>query len=172
MRPLIYLITVFCAVAVFAGAVGITKVDTSPVLDGGLSAGEWDDVFLYNVASSFNDSPGGFVSDGSSPSAADISADVYACWDNDYLYIAWRVYDDSLNWLTASGEAHNNQDAAQLCFNLLDNSDAVYRTNSFIFDFVAETSNSAGADIYDKRNDLEQDLLPNAEIAASILTDG
>ncbi len=170
MKYRIFTTIILLASISMAATVGIPKVSQSPVIDGTLSAGEWAVSYAYTMVYPITTAQG-FV-DGVIPNAADLSANVYACWDEDYLYMAFRVYDDSLNWLTAVGAAHNGQDAVQLAFNLLNASNAVYRTNSFIYDFAAQTSGSGGADIYDDRSNIGGDLLPNAAIASTVLADG
>ncbi len=168
MNKLIFTITVLC-VSISALAkinYNIPYAAVTPLYDGVISAGEWDDALAVNV--SYAD----FITNGigtsitaSTPDAADISGVYYFKWDQTYLYMAFVVTDDMLQWRKAYPGPYNGQDAVQICFNPYNSASAVFETGAWIFDIVAETSDTQGADIYRHTGPLNTD--PN-NIASTI----
>jgi len=168
MNKLLYTITVLCiSISAFAKInYNIPYVSVVPQYDGVLNAGEWDDALAVNV--SYAD----FVTNGigtsitaTTPSAGDISGVYYFKWDETNLYMAFSVTDDLLQWRKTYPGPYNGQDAVQLCFNPYNNASAVFETGAWIFDIVAETSDTQGADIYRHTGTLNVD--PN-NIASTI----
>ncbi len=151
---------------------------TVPTIDGTLSAGEWSGAASYNLSypavltRPFNGSrPSTW---GAPVSAADLSADIYMGWDNDYIYIAVRVYDDVNVWKSNTGP-YNGQDTLQLCLSPFGfagtfNPDDPAATASII-DFVPQTLAGTGADFYG-RGVAAFSNPANIIVAGSDLTDG
>lgn len=127
-----------------------------PTIDGILSSGEWDDAAVIPMANPdivtapkegtlvINNAP--------NPSASDCSGTWYIKWDNSYLYVACRVYDNIFKWLMPSPGPYNGQDAMQLCFNLGNDPCAVFvdgsGTKTVIFDIAPQNSSGTGSSLY------------------------
>ena len=172
---MVFIALLALCVPVMAHTYFVPQATSTPAIDGTMSAGEWDDSVLIEMKyPEVTQSPqDGVLLYGETPLPALLSANVYAKWDSDYLYLAYRVFDNDKNWLTFYGAAHNAQDATQLCWNLGNDPNAIYRVEAIIFDFVAQTKDSLGPDIYDDRSNQSTDLLPNALIDADAnLADG
>ncbi len=162
MNKLLYMITVLCiSISAFAKInYNIPYASVVPTYDGVISAGEWDDALAVNVsyADFVTNGIGAQVSGETlAPTAADISGVYYFKWDETYLYMAFAVTDDMLQWRKAYPGPYNGQDAVQLCFNPYNNASAVFETSAWIFDIVAETSDAQGADIYRHTGPLNND---------------
>jgi hypothetical protein len=142
-----------------------------PVIDGDISS-QWSDAMSFTMAypdiiSSPNE---GSVREYVPDNAADLSAVVYLKWDNQNLYVAARVYDQSLSFLQFYPGPYNSQDIFQMCFNLLNNPAAVSLQNAPIYDFAISDANDTGPYIYKHEGSLYS--LPNAVIGGVILADG
>ncbi len=120
----------------------------APVIDGNSLPGEWDGSLNVSIAYPDIVSAGGADITGSGPAASDSSADVKMLWDADNLYIYVRVYDENKTFTKNYPGPFNGQDCFQIAFNLLNNSEAVFVQDAPIYDFTANTANSAGASVY------------------------
>ncbi len=174
-------IIIICLIA-FSGAVlgfdyNVPFTQTAPTIDGSLQAGEWDNAFTFSIvypdilSSPYNGSyPAGWAVPAS---PADLSADIYMLWDNDYIYLAVQVYDSDLNFLNYSGGQLNAQDTVQLLFNPgnYTGNYAQAAAAATIIDFAADTLDNAGASFYG-RNDASFNDPQNVVMDASITADG
>lgn len=134
----------------------VPQTDQKPTVDGVISAGEWADALKVTmvypaITQSPNEGaiPPGFAAP---DNAADLSADCYLTWDNDNIYVAFRVYDQTQCWIDeqplytgASG------DMAQFCLNPNNAAGAhVNGGGATIYDFVVDTLSSAGPSYSDR----------------------
>jgi hypothetical protein len=144
-------ITIMCFAVIALANINYEIPFTSsvPDYDGVIGAGEWDDALAVSVSyEDFVINGSGATVHGTTPEPNDISGTYYFKWDQDYLYMAFDVTDDVLMWRKDSPGPYNAQDAVQLCFNPYNNASAVFQEDAWIFDIVAETADSYGADIY------------------------
>ncbi len=171
------MIMMLCAPYTMAYNYYAKYIETAPVIDGVISAGEWDGAFNFTMSypailsAPYNGSfPAGWPTPAN---AADLSADVYMAWDDANIYIAFRVYDNNHGWLNYSPGPYNAQDAVQLLFNPggYVGHYASAGANATIIDFAAQTADSAGAGFFG-RNDAvfmsDQNIIMNG----SVLADG
>lgn len=144
------------AVPSFALEYIVTETSTAPVIDGVLSAGEWDEALnVYMVYPDITQSPQeGAIPPGfdAPDNAADLSADCYLTWDYDNIYVAIRVYDQSLCWIDEQPLYEGTSgDMAQFCLNPFNVEGAdVYGNGATIYDFVVDTVDSAGPSYSDR----------------------
>ena len=147
----------------------IPEATVVPTIDGVMTTGEWSDaveIFLSDSTKWAYPTTGSIA--GAAPTNdADLSGYFYMKWDRNNFYLAIRVYDQSLNWLTAPPGQYNKQDGIQFCFGL-NNPPSGGMAGAPCFDFVAETSEATGPD-YSIHEVL---VLPNVQVDASILADG
>ena len=143
------LVVIFC-VCTIAAAVDyqVPLVMVAPVVDGNSLPGEWDGGLDVSIAYPGILSVGGTDISASSPSVSDCSADVKLLWDADNLYMYVRVYDENKTFTKNYPGPYNGQDCFQAAFNLLNNPDAIFVQDAPIYDFTANTANSAGASVY------------------------
>ncbi|MFI4912195.1 MAG: sugar-binding protein [Sedimentisphaeraceae bacterium JB056] len=152
-------------------------IETAPVIDGTLSSGEWDGVFdsTMTYPAILSDPYNGSSPDGwaTPASTADLSVDIYTAWDDDNIYLAFRVYDNDHGWLNYSPGPYNSQDAVQLLFNPGGYSGHYSSAGAAasIIDLVAQTADSAGAGFYG-RNDAVFSDDQNIIMDGSVLSDG
>lgn len=144
----------------------IPYASTSVNIDGAIEQSEWQDalyvpMYYPNVASVVNNAP---------DNDADLSGDIYIKWDNDYLYIAARVYDENLQWLQYAPGPFNGQDAFQVCINPSAGISSVIFDNAPIYDIVPQDAGSNGPQLY--KHDGSNMSLPNALLAGSVLSYG
>lgn len=167
----IALILLCCVTAAMAVDRFVPETSTVPAIDGDLSTG-WDDALTFRMeAPEITQSPVlGTIVSFDPDNDADLSADVYVKWDATNLYLAVEVADQSLNWLQPASGPFNNQDCAQMVFNLNENPAAVYLDDAPIYDFVPQTSDSAGPVLY--KHDGSMFSLPNASIDGDVLANG
>jgi len=128
----------------FTWPITINKVTAPPVIDGNINPGaEWDDSTLMNMRLSTLNIPdpydptfvhngGVFGAGGTITGDADASALYYFGWDDNALYIAADVTDESINPNVAVG-AMNGGDAFQVCldYDLTKGTDA--NVNGMVF---------------------------------------
>lgn len=152
-------------------------MDAAPTIDGVISTGEWDGAFSFPVqypailSAPYNGSvPSGFATPANN---ADLSANVYMGWDEDFIYMAFRVYDSEHNWVNSSPGPYNTQDAVQLLFNPGGYSGhfSSAGASASIIDFAAQTADSAGAGFYG-RNDTRFTSPDNIIMSGAVLADG
>ncbi|MFI4911859.1 MAG: sugar-binding protein [Sedimentisphaeraceae bacterium JB056] len=143
----------------------------APTIDGDISS-QWADAYSFSIVyPDIITSPNeGSLRDFVPDNAADFSADIYMKWDFSNLYLGARVYDQSLSFLQYYPGPFNSQDVFQMCFNLLNNPDAVSQANAPIYDFAVSDANDNGPFIYKHEGELYS--LPNAAIGGAILADG
>lgn len=145
-----------------------------PVIDGDITSG-WQNAMTFNmtypdITTSPNEGTLVHNEPNSLDSAADLSADVYLMWDFDNLYIAARVYDDSLNFRLTGGGAMNAQDIFQFCFNVLNDPNATIFVNAPIYDLAVQDVNGDGPFLF--KHEGSGYTLPNAELGGQVLGDG
>lgn len=144
----------------------IPYLSTSISVDGSIGQAEWDDalsisMYYPDVASVINNAP---------TDNADLSGNIYIKWDNDYLYVAARVYDQNLQWLQNAPGPFNAQDAVQVCFNPSANPSSVIFDNAPIYDIVPQDAGGNGAELY--KHEGSNMSLPNALVSGQVLADG
>lgn len=170
MKNIVTLLLVFLLCStVMAIDYNVPWADSIPIIDGNLVAGEWDDAFTVVLDTNIV-SNGGTVRDFFPDDLADLSATIYVKWDADNLYLAARVYDQSLNWLQDAPGPFNDQDTLQVCFNLLNDPNAQIFEDAAIYDIVPQTADSAGPALY--KHDGSLYSLPNASLDGQELADG
>ncbi|MFI4912913.1 MAG: sugar-binding protein [Sedimentisphaeraceae bacterium JB056] len=165
-RILSIMILLFTAALCNAVEYSLPYSVSSVSVDGTIGAAEWDDAleipFYYpDIASTVNNAP---LSD------SDLSADIYVKWDQQYLYIVARVYDDNLQWLQSAPGPFNSQDAFQVCLNPYDDAASVIFENAPIYDIVPQDSGSNGPQLY--KHEGSGMTLPGALLAGQVLADG
>ncbi len=167
MNRLILILTIISIAAVCTAVqYPIPYLSVPANIDGSIGQAEWQDalyipMYYPDVATVVNNAP---------VDNADLSTDIYVKWDNDYLYIAARVYDQNLQWLQYAPGPFNNQDAFQVCFNPNKNPASVLFDNAPIYDIVPQDAGGNGAQFY--KHDGSNMSLPNALMSAQILADG
>ncbi|MEN6385264.1 MAG: sugar-binding protein [Phycisphaerales bacterium] len=172
-RLLIIVLTMMFGVSTSFGlSYNVPKTSTVPTIDGVLSANEWTSAMTISmVYPAIITAPkeGTVHTDTYIPdSAEDLSAAWYFMWDDTALYVACKVNDSQLFWL--SDEGPYSQDGVQLCFNFRNDPAAVYRAEAAVYDFAPRTSSSTAPDIYKRDN--EYFGLPNGIIGSSFPTGG
>ena len=134
-------------------------------IDGSIDQLEWQDALhipmhsenMYIVFDEPND-------------VADLSGDIYVKWDEQYLYIAARVYDDNLQWLQNSPGPFNYQDAFQVCLNPGQNPSATIFVDAPIYDIVPQDAGGNGPGLYKHSGNYMS--LPSALVGGQIYSDG
>lgn len=141
-----------------------------PQIEGILSSGEWNDALEIQMSYPDIITPPeeGALIVGTSPTASDSSAVWYIKWDADYLYIACVAYDNSMEWVRNFGQAYSGQDTVQMCLNLFNDPQSVFYQEAAIYDFVPQTADNYGADVY--RHNLDG-LAADISIAGTVETD-
>jgi len=174
---LISVMIMMCASYSMAYNYNAKYIETAPVIDGVISAGEWTGAFSFTMSypsilsTPYNgSSPAGWLTPAN---AADLSSDVYMAWDDANMYIAFRVYDNNHGWLNYAPGPYNAQDAVQLMFNPGDFEGhfSTAGASATIIDFVAQTADSAGAGFYG-RNDAVFMSDQNVIMEGTVLADG
>jgi hypothetical protein len=145
-----------------------------PTIDGILSPGEWSTALHVPIAYPDITTPpnnGGFS--GTAPTdAPDLSADCYLMWDNNRLYFAAKVYDDTVVW-SALLDPNNLQDAVQLGFNPRNETGNWNGSRAAtIFSFVAQTNDSAGPQYYSRNHNTSYSQSGVVNMSGSLTSDG
>jgi hypothetical protein len=143
----------------------VPEADVIPIIDGVLSANEWDDaihipIYYPDIATAPKE---GMLMGGAPDDDDDLSADWYFKWDSEMLYLACRVHDEYLYWDPVEFDGFWRGDVARLGFSLLDNQ--VGRIPEY--DFLPDTSSGGGPTFY-----IPKHSLSNTIMDATILADG
>jgi hypothetical protein len=172
-RLLIIVLTMMIAIPASYGLnYNVPKTSVAPTIDGVLSANEWTSAMAISMVypAIITAPKEGALNSATYPpdSAQDLSATWYFMWDNTALYVACKVQDSQLFWLTSEGPY--SQDGVQLCFNFRNDPAAVYRAEAALYDFAPRTSTGTVPDIY--KRDPSYFSLPNGVIGSSFPTGG
>ena len=150
----------------------VPQTSSVPTIDGVFSANEWTSAMAISMVypAIVTLPKEGAINAATYPpdSADDLSATWYFMWDNTALYVACRVCDSELFWLSSEGPY--SQDGVQLCFNFMNDPSAVYRAEAAVYDFAPRTSSGTEPDIYKRDNTYFS--LPNGEIGSSFPSGG
>jgi len=180
MKRYISLIVVLTVSHLAVATITYTARNTAvlPTIDGILDCGEWDDattiLMVYPNIVTAPKEGSLVINNAPNPGSADCSGTWYVKWDNQYVYIACRVYDNVFKWLQSTPGPYNGQDAVQLCFNLGNDPCAVFvdgkGTKTVIFDIVPQTSSGTGPSIFRHGDVLPVDA--DCAVNGQILSDG
>ena len=143
----------------------VLKASTAPTLDGTISAGEWDNARIIEMSAP--------MPEGWSTGTETIHTTWYFMWDDNYLHVAGRMYDDTRDFLQSSPGPYNGQDTIQICFNPNNDPAHAFAEGSGvagIYDLVAQTSDAYGPDVY--RHGLANNTVPGALSSGTVETDG
>ncbi len=149
--------------AAFALNYNVPKASVTPSIDGVVNEAEWMDARYIPMA--YPDivtfpKEGSLRSGTSAPdNAMDYSINWYVKWDDNYLYLAGRVYDDIFTDTAGS-------DTPQLCFNMNNNPHAAYLSEALVWNIPAN------GPINTNTTESGAPAPNNSNIAGSILADG
>jgi hypothetical protein len=135
----------------------VPETNVTPTIDGILTSGEWDDAFSLQIEyPAITQSPynGAYPPNVGHPSdSADLSADVYIKWNENYIFAAYHVKDQSIYW---SNDLPNTQisvsDGVQFSIIPYNIDGAVTEPGggAVQFDLVVDTNSGAGAQWYNR----------------------
>lgn len=117
----------------FPGPLTVVKATTAPTIDGTISADEWSasDKNIISTAATINSG----IGDAWAPETSNAVANLYFLWDDNGLYFAADVADDTFAPSLAEGTALNSTDGIQLGFDPAGNaSDAL--SGGYFFSFI------------------------------------
>jgi hypothetical protein len=148
----------------------IPAASTAPVIDANSVSGEWDEALSIDISYPEILSGSGTILTATTPSHADISAQVKMMWDSSNLYLFVRVYDEDPTYTKNYPGPYNGQDCFQVCFNLLNDQDATFLADAPIYDFTPQTADQAGASAY--KHEMPDYGVNSFELAGKELADG
>jgi hypothetical protein len=166
MRYMLIISILMASAACMAVDYAIPFSTETVAVDGSIDQQEWQDalhipIYYPNDVYIFFNEPN---------DNADLSGDVYIKWDENYLYVAARVYDDNLQWLQGAPGPFNSQDAFQICLNPGLNPSATIFENAPIYDIVPQDNAENGPQLYKHSGSYMS--LPNALVNGQIYSDG
>lgn len=164
MTRLIFVFFTICLLptAAFALNYNVPRATVIPSIDGTMDDVEWvDSVYISMIYPDIVTSPkeGSVVDTNPPDDKADYSLHWFVKWDENYLYVAARVYDDIF-------VADDRKDEPQICFNMLNNHDALYLTEAIVWNLPAN------GPIYTNTSEPSALAPDHSNIAGSVLADG
>ncbi|AQQ70331.1 hypothetical protein SMSP2_00676 [Limihaloglobus sulfuriphilus] len=158
----IMLIVLFVLQAAYGYHYNVPRAEVTPVIDGVLDQGEWTDSrYISMVYPDLVTAPKeGSIFDTEPPAdASDYSLDWFVKWDDDYLYLAARVYDNVF-------VADDGNDEPQVCFNFRDDPVAEFLTEAIIWNVTVNRG------FYTNTDDPSALTPDNSDVVGNVLGDG